>query len=121
MFSDGGTPWAEWHQTCGCSADPRVRVGEGSMWDERDSPTAAQAETGAPARPTLFRCPECAREAVLPPGMNFWAFYDAHCLLRHWETFQLWLPCLREEDLAGSALVEPEAGYPLRAQRTRAV
>ena len=54
------------------------------MWDERDSPKAARAETGAPARPTLFRCPECAREAVLPPGMNFWAFYDAHCQLRHW-------------------------------------
>lgn len=91
------------------------------MWDEGDFTGPARAELGARARSTLFRCPECAREAVLPPGMNFWAFYDAHCQLRHWESYQLWLPCLREEDLAGSALAEPEAGYPSSAQRAREV
>jgi hypothetical protein len=85
------------------------------MEDQRDSQGSVRAEVSARERPTVFRCPECARETVLPAGMNFWAFYDAHRQLRHWESYQLWLPCLREEDLAGSALGEPEAGYPLRA------
>jgi hypothetical protein len=91
------------------------------MPDDRNSPGAVLAGMDARAGRTLFRCPECAREAVLPPGINFWAFYDAHCQLRHRESHQLWLPCLREEDLAGGALAEPEAGHPLRAPRFHGV